>query len=81
MEKEKPAPKEPKETRKVIIQDEEVESEKLKTQYQKLSGPKMTGEKIDLSQFEKPKKKKPADDKQGVITTIIIKTGNASASV
>ncbi|WP_268225482.1 translation initiation factor IF-2 [Sinomicrobium oceani] len=65
VEKEKPAPKEPKETRKVIIQDEEVESEKLKTQYQKLSGPKMTGEKIDLSQFEKPKKKKPADDKQG----------------
>ncbi|WP_431157391.1 translation initiation factor IF-2 [Winogradskyella poriferorum] len=32
--------------------------EKLKTQYQKLSGPRSTGEKIDLSQFNKPKKKK-----------------------
>ncbi|RNC88439.1 MAG: translation initiation factor IF-2 [Winogradskyella sp.] len=32
--------------------------EKIKTQYQKLSGPKDTGKKIDLSQFNKPKKKK-----------------------
>ncbi|OBX23763.1 MULTISPECIES: translation initiation factor IF-2 [Bizionia] len=31
--------------------------ERLKTQYQKLSGPKIAGEKIDLSQFKKPKKK------------------------
>lgn len=31
----------------------------IETQYKKLSGPKMTGEKIDLKQFEKPKKKKP----------------------
>ncbi|MGS2762376.1 translation initiation factor IF-2 [Sinomicrobium sp. M5D2P9] len=67
VEKEKPEPKEEKEqeqapaqTQKVIVQDEEVESETLKTKYQKLSGPKMTGEKIDLTQFEKPKKKKPA---------------------
>ncbi|WP_274473948.1 translation initiation factor IF-2 [Mangrovimonas aestuarii] len=30
----------------------------VKTQYQKLSGPKIAGEKIDLSKFEKPKKKK-----------------------
>ena len=39
--------------------------EKLKTQYQKLSGPTTTGKKIDLSQFNKPKKKKeekPASD-------------------
>jgi len=35
--------------------------ERIKTQYQKLSGPKSTGKKIDLSQFKKPKKKK--DDK------------------
>jgi len=28
----------------------------LKTQYQKLSGPKIAGEKLDLSKFEKPKK-------------------------
>ena len=32
--------------------------EQIKTQYQKLSGPKIAGEKIDLSQFNKPKKKK-----------------------
>lgn len=31
--------------------------DKLKTQYQKLTGPKSTGEKIDLSIFKKPKKK------------------------
>ncbi len=39
--------------------------EKLKTQYAKLSGPTTTGKKIDLSQFNKPKKKKeekPSDD-------------------
>ena len=39
---------------------ETVESEKITTQYQKLSGPKITGAKIDLSKFEKPKKKKEA---------------------
>ncbi|WP_250435240.1 translation initiation factor IF-2 [Hanstruepera flava] len=32
--------------------------EKVETQYQKLSGPKIAGDKIDLSQFNKPKKKK-----------------------
>jgi translation initiation factor IF-2 len=37
--------------------DEAVE-EKIQTQYQKLSGATFTGQKIDLSQFEKPKKKK-----------------------
>jgi translation initiation factor IF-2 len=31
--------------------------ETLKTQYKKLSGPKIAGEKIDLSKFKKPKKK------------------------
>ena len=35
------------------------EPEAIKTQYQKLSGPKVTGAKIDLKQFERPKKKKP----------------------
>ena len=34
-------------------------AEKLTTQYKKLDGPKITGQKIDLKQFEKPKKKKP----------------------
>ena len=38
------------------------ESEKLETNYAKLSGPKLTGEKIDLSQFNKPKKKDPKKD-------------------
>ncbi len=33
------------------------------TQYQKLTGPKIAGEKIDLTQFNKPKKKK--EDKNG----------------
>ncbi|EAR02237.1 translation initiation factor IF-2 [Maribacter sp. HTCC2170] len=32
--------------------------EKITTQYQKLSGPKILGDKIDLSKFNKPKKKK-----------------------
>jgi translation initiation factor IF-2 len=38
---------------------EEAVSDQFKTQYQKLSGPKLTGATIDLSQFEK-KKKEPA---------------------
>lgn len=38
-------------------------AEKIKTQYKKLDGPKITGQKIDLKQFERPKKKKP-DPKQ-----------------
>lgn len=35
-----------------------VEEERIETQYQKLSGTTFTGQMIDLSQFEKPKKKK-----------------------
>ena len=34
------------------------ETEKVVTQYKKLDGPKITGEKIDLTQFKKPEKKK-----------------------
>ncbi len=34
------------------------ESDTVKTQYKKLDGPNFTGEKIDLSQFKKPEKKK-----------------------
>ena len=41
------------------------ESGTIKTQYQKLSGPKITGDKIDLSQFQKPKKKKEDNQKSG----------------
>ncbi|MFS4455902.1 translation initiation factor IF-2 [Maribacter sp. 2304DJ31-5] len=43
---------------------EEVKPEEpktLETQYQKLSGPKITGDKIDLTKFQKPKKKKEED--------------------
>ncbi|OQD43732.1 translation initiation factor IF-2 [Croceivirga radicis] len=42
-------------------------SDTLETKYQKLSGPKITGAKIDLSKFERPKKKKEEkkDDKKG----------------
>lgn len=38
----------------------EGESDKgtINTQYQRLSGPKFTGEKVDLSKFERPKRKK-----------------------
>lgn len=51
----------PKETPKEDKPSEESEGpteETLKTQYKKLSGPTSTGQKIDLSQFNRPKKKK-----------------------
>ena len=38
---------------------EEVEEEKVETQYTKLAGATFTGKTIDLSQFNKPKKKDP----------------------
>ena len=40
-------------------------SESIKTQYKKLDGPNFTGKKIDLKQFEKPKKKKTEVKKTG----------------
>ncbi len=40
------------------FQEKPAESETLTTQYKKLTGPKITGDKIDLSKFNKPKKKK-----------------------
>ncbi len=46
-----------KKTDKVEEIDAPIEDETHTTQYQNLSGPKLTGEKIDLSQFNKPKKK------------------------
>lgn len=49
--KEKTKPQKPQSTLKE-------ENGKVQTVYQKLSGPKIAGEKIDLSKFEKPKKKK-----------------------
>jgi translation initiation factor IF-2 len=44
------------ETKKEITPEN---AEKIKTQYTVLDGPKITGQKIDLKQFERPKKKKP----------------------
>ena len=55
---EKPAPKEP--VLENTVPEEEPtleETQTLKTEYQKLSGPKKTGETIDLSKFVRPKKK------------------------
>lgn len=36
-----------------------LEAQTIETKYSKLEGPKIIGEKIDLKQFERPKKKKP----------------------
>ncbi|TLF44255.1 translation initiation factor IF-2 [Maribacter aurantiacus] len=52
---ETPVADKPKEVAPEIKSDE---PETLETQYKKLSGPKITGDKIDLSKFQKPKKKK-----------------------
>ncbi|MBW8199522.1 translation initiation factor IF-2 [Flagellimonas abyssi] len=66
-----------KESKETETKEEKVEAEKpkeatestesgtLKTNYQKLSGPKITGDKIDLSQFKKPVKKKKEDPQKG----------------
>lgn len=59
------------------------EREKIKTNYAKLSGPKFTGEKVDLSKFERPKKKKVAsssDDKTRKPKRKRIKTGGPAPS-
>ncbi len=45
-------------------EDKEPEDSTIRTQYTKLNGPNFTGEKIDLSQFKKPVKKK--DEKKPV---------------
>ncbi len=43
------------------VEETENKTEEIKTEYQKLKGPRLTGEKIDLSEFEKKPKKKEAD--------------------
>ena len=48
-------------TEAVVPGEQKVET----TNYQKLSGPKSTGQKIDLTQFNKPKKAKPATPAAG----------------
>ena len=42
-----------------------VSDESVTTQYKKLNGPNFTGQKIDLAQFKKPEKKKPAPGAAG----------------
>ncbi|WP_424493083.1 translation initiation factor IF-2 [Salinimicrobium sp. GXAS 041] len=56
--KEESKPEEVKEEVKEKEEPKEEESSTVTTKYQKLSGPNFTGEKIDLSQFKKPVKKK-----------------------
>ncbi len=48
----------PVESKKEEEEAQAKEPEAIQTQYKKLSGPKITGDKIDLSKFNKPKKKK-----------------------
>ncbi len=61
------------------------ESEVIATKYQKLSGPKIMGDKIDLTKFEKPKKKKEAPktgdsaDKKKRRKRIVSKPGSDSS--
>jgi len=47
------------EEKKEAEEPEIIEPQTLETKYSKLDGPKIIGEKIDLKQFERPKKKKP----------------------
>ncbi|MBE0422318.1 MAG: translation initiation factor IF-2 [Lutibacter sp.] len=47
------------EEKKEPTEAEIIESQTIETVYSKLEGPKIIGEKIDLKQFERPKKKKP----------------------
>ncbi|WP_121666811.1 translation initiation factor IF-2 [Mesonia aquimarina] len=54
-----PAPKEKEETSEKS--EEALKEERLETKYKKLNGPNFTGEKIDLSQFDKKKPKKKDD--------------------
>lgn len=46
-------------------QQENQQEDKIETQYQKLSGTTFTGQKIDLSQFDRPKKKKEDQKRDG----------------
>ncbi|WP_394973510.1 translation initiation factor IF-2 [uncultured Croceitalea sp.] len=47
-----------KETEAETAEEATAEPEVIETQYKKLSGPKIAGDKIDLTKFQKPKKKK-----------------------
>jgi len=56
--------------KKTKIENEPIVEEKIETKYQKLSGPKIVGEKMDLSKFEiKPKKKEEKKSEQKSATS------------
>ncbi len=59
--------------KKVVEEKRPEDAEKIETKYEKLSGPKKTGETIDLSQFNRPKKK--PTEKKGKETA---KSGDAA---
>jgi len=54
----KEEPKKEAKAEKEVKEEKPAEPQTIATHYKKLSGPKMTGQKIDLKQFERPKKKK-----------------------
>lgn len=68
-----PVKETPKKVEKEVVKEPEIlkeeakpvektsQSAKIQTQYKKLGGPKLTGQKIDLKQFEKPKKKETTE--------------------
>ncbi|MCD6176962.1 MAG: translation initiation factor IF-2 [Candidatus Cloacimonetes bacterium] len=59
---------------KIVVEEKlPEEAETLKTKYEKLSGPRITGKTIDLSQFNRPKKK-PVEKKDRA------KTGSGDAA-
>ncbi len=63
------APKEEKEApaekaKEAVAETAPEEAKSIETKYQKLSGLKITGDKIDLSKFERPKKKKEDTSKK-----------------
>ncbi len=63
------------EVKEVVVEEntEENKDNFIETQYVKLSGPKVLGEKVDLSQFNRPKKQ--------IITTSQQKTENSSDDI
>lgn len=63
--KEEPKPKVEAEKPAETTEAEAKENTVITTQYQKLSGPKLTGAKIDLSKFNKPKKKEAPKNAAG----------------
>ena len=82
---EKQAPKKVEIVKPVIEPVSETTEEgevKIETQYQKLSGATFTGQKIDLSQFDKPKKKKedPKKDIKKPGTTQAQNAGGSNAA-